>query len=159
LFCHAWIGGESAQAKVYVRVLNVVLLLALTAALACCAGTTTDRNEPNDELGDATALTPGSPVRGTIGNRSDSDVFRAETPPGDTVHEFTVTVLSAASQDIDVHVGARIPGTWEGISWPDWRPHVEGDRVWMNGSLKAGTVYVVLEGRTGASYSIDITWR
>ncbi len=132
--------------------------MALVAfALGGCGATTTDKNEPNNDLNSAHVLAPGAPADGIIGP-NDSDVFRCDAPESNAVHSFVVSVHTATPQDIQVQVGASIPGVWEGITWPGWQAVTKGDRVEVAGTLCKGTVLMFLMGVSGTTYSIDITW-
>ena len=75
------------------------------------------------------------------------------------MHAFTVTVRTEAPQDIELQVGASIPGVWEGITWPGWKTVTKGDRLEVAGSLRKGTVLMFLRGTSGTVYSIDIAWK
>jgi hypothetical protein len=105
---------------------------------------------------------PGEAVDGSIGDGGDADVFACEAPAGAAgeaePRPFKVTVLTGASEDLEVEVGASIPGAMEGISWPGWDP-VSGDgRITVAGGLGEGTVLVVLTGDPGTAYSVGIDW-
>ena len=126
-------------------------------ALGGCGATATDKNEPNDDLNSAHVLAPGVPADGIIGP-SDSDVFRCDAPEGNAEHSFVVTVRTDAPQDIEMQLGASIPGAWEGITWPGWKAVTKGDSVEAAGTLRKGTVLMFLKGASGTTYSIDITW-
>jgi hypothetical protein len=126
-------------------------------ALGGCGGTVTDRNEPNDDLNSASPLVPGVPANGAIGP-GDSDVFRCDAPPGKVTRSFVVTVRTEAPQDIELQVGASIPGVWEGITWPGWEVVAQDDRLEVKGTLRKGTVLMFLKGVSGTTYSIGITW-
>lgn len=141
------------------RVATVALLVMalLPAAFVACGDTAIDSNEPNDDLDSAHVLTPGVPVDGVIGP-DDSDVFACAAPEGDAVRSFVVTVRTEAPQDVELQVGASIPGAWEGISWPGWDVVAKGDRLESTGTLREGTVLMFLQGASGTSYSIDLTW-
>jgi hypothetical protein len=135
-----------------------LLVLAFSSlALGACGGPPTDKNEPNDDLNSATVLKPGEPAQGVIGP-GDSDVFRCDTPEGDVSHAFTVTVHTAAPQDIELQVGASIPGVWEGITWPGWEAVAKGDSLELAGTLRKGTILMFLKGSADTEYSIDIAW-
>jgi hypothetical protein len=123
-----------------------------------CGGAPVDKNEPNDDLNSATMLAPGAPAKGVIGP-NDSDVFRSDASKGDATHSFIVTVRTDTPQDIELQVGASIPGVWEGITWPGWKPVVRSDRVEVAGTLGKGTVLMFLKGTSGTTYAIDITWK
>jgi hypothetical protein len=134
--------------------LSVVLL---PLALGACGGGTTDANEPNDDLNSASVLAPGTPTEGVIGP-DDSDVFQCDAPKGDAMHPFIVTVRSESPQDVELQVGASIPGNWEGITWPGWEVVAKDDHVEVAGQLGKGTILMFLTGASGSTYSIDITW-
>jgi hypothetical protein len=147
-----------------------IVLLAVRLALgvgwgqlAGCVAGATDQNEPNDELGDATVLTPGTATDGVIGGSDDGDVFQCDAPAdegagGETAHPFVVTVRTDAPGDIELQVGASIPGVWEGITWPGWESVVKDDRLEVEGTLRKGTVLAFLKGDSGTEYSIEIVW-
>ena len=136
-----------------------LLALALVAvALGGCGTTATDKNEPNDELNAATELAAGAPLQGVIGP-DDSDVFQCDAPAGDAARSFTVTVKTEDPQDIELQVGASIPGAWEGISWPGWEVVTKDDRLEVTGTLRKGTVLMFLKGTSGTAYSMDIAWK
>jgi hypothetical protein len=149
--------GERAR-RATPLVLALVLVALLPVALGACGAGATDPNEPNDDLNSAHALTAGEPVDGVIG-RDDSDVFRCDAPAGGTSHPFTVTVQTGSPQDIELQVGASIPGVWEAISWPGWKVVSNGDRIEVAGELRKGTVLMFLKGSSGTAYSIGIAWR
>jgi hypothetical protein len=135
-----------------------LLALALASlALGGCAAVI-DTNEPNDGLDAASELAAGTPAQGVIGP-GDSDVFACDAPVGGAVHAFTVTVRTEAPQDIELQVGASIPGVWEGITWPGWKAVTRGDRVEVAGTLRKGTVLMFLKGTSGTVYTIGIVWR
>ena len=119
--------------------LAVLVAAALLVALAACGGgsTATDGNEPNDEVGAATPLVAGYPLEGVL-TAGDSDVFGSEAPAGAGEHAFVVTVLCDDPANLEVNVGASIPGVWEGITWPGWEPAVSGDHVTVSGGLREG---------------------
>ena len=142
--------------------LLVAVVLLFPAAVTACGGTAPDANEPNDEPGAATSLVPGAQVDGVIGDDGDVDVFTCEAPSGAAdeaePRPFRLTVATGAPGDVEVEVGASIPGAMEGISWPGWDA-VPGDgRITVDGGLGAGTVVVVLTGQPGTAYSVDIDW-
>ena len=146
--------------------------------LAGCGATAPDANEPNDELGAATVLVPGTPLDGVIGE-DDTDSFRCDVPgtrasetgeaggeaaddavapSGDLPRPFVVTVLADDPGDLALEVGASIPGVWEGITWPGWDVVVKDDRLEVAAALRGGTVVMILTGAEGAAYSIGIVW-
>lgn len=145
------------------------MIIALAAilvvpALAGCGGSATDANEPNDEPGTATVLTPGTPLDGVLGS-DDADVFRCDAPGGDDgagqdgePRPFVVTVTTDSPGDIELQVGASIPDSWEGITWPGWDTVVKDDRLEVSAALADGTVIMVLMGDSGSEYSIEIVW-
>jgi len=136
-----------------------LLAVALASfALAGCGAAATDDNEPNDDPNAATALDAGAPLQGVIGP-DDSDVFQCDAPEGDVTHAFTVIVRTEAPEDIELQVGASIPGVWEGITWPGWKAVTSGDRIEVAGELRKGTVLMFLKGSAGTVYSIDIAWK
>ncbi|MBM3148324.1 MAG: hypothetical protein FJ000_10590, partial [Actinobacteria bacterium] len=57
-----------------------------------------------------------------------------------------------------LEVGASIPDSWEGITWPGWDTVVKGDRLEVSAALADGTVIMVLTGDSGSEYSIEIVW-
>jgi hypothetical protein len=137
-----------------VSLLTVVLVV---PGLWGCGSTPTDANEPNDELNAATALAPDVPLTGVIG-QDDSDVFAAEAPKGDREHPFVVTVQTERPQDLELQVGASIPGVWEGITWPAWQAIKRDGRLELAGRLRKGTVLMFLKGIAGTRYTIAISW-
>jgi hypothetical protein len=147
--------GRPQPAWIAAVALLAVALVPL--ALGGCGATATDKNEPNDDLNSAHALVPGAPADGAIGP-DDSDVFSCDAPKGDVTHSFVVTVRTKTPQDIELQVGASIPGVWEGITWPGWKVVTKDDRVEVAGTLRKGTVLMFLKGSSGTTYSIDITW-
>ena len=137
----------------------VLALVALASlALGGCGATATDKNEPNDELNAATQLTAGEPADGVIG-ADDSDVFSCDVPAGRASQPFTVTVRTESPQDLELQVGASIPGVWEGITWPGWKAVPLEDRIEVVGELRKGTVLMFLKGAADTEYSIDIAWK
>ena len=136
----------------------LLAVVSLPLAFGACGAAAIDKNEPNNDLNSATVLALGTPAEGIIGP-GDSDVFRCDAPDGDVTHSFTVTVRTTTPQDIEMQVGASIPGVWEGITWPGWKAVTSGDRVEVAGTLRKGTVLMFLKGTSGTSYSIAITWK
>ena len=61
-------------------------------------------------------------------------------------------------RDIEMQVGASIPGVWEGITWPGWEVVTKDDRLEVTGTLRKGTVLMFLKGTEGTTYAIDIAW-
>lgn len=145
------------QQRVCIPAVALLAVALVPLALGGCGATATDKNEPNDDLNSAHVLAPGAPAEGVIGP-DDSDVFRSDAPEGDVTHSFVVTVRTEAPQDIELQVGASIPGVWEGITWPGWKAVTKGDRVEVAGTLRKGTVLMFLKGASGTTYSIGITW-
>jgi hypothetical protein len=141
--------------------LPVVALLAtalmVCALWACGSSAVTDANEPNDELSAATPLAPSVPLTGVIGSE-DSDIFAADAPKGGGEHAFMVTLRTVSPHDLELSVGASIPGVWEGITWPGWETVVKDDGLEVAGGLRKGTVLLFLKGIAGTAYSIAITW-
>lgn len=136
-----------------------LLALVVLAGLGSgCGGAAPDANEPNDNLPAATILSPDTPTDGAIGE-DDTDVFLCDAPQGNGEHAFVVTVRSAAPEDLQLQVGAAIPGIWEGITWPGWQPVVHDDRLELSGSLRAGRVLLFLRGEPGTEYSVDVAWQ
>ena len=143
--------------------LAAVALLAVALVplvIGGCGATTTatDKNEPNNDVNSAHKLAPGVPAEGIIGP-NDSDVFRCAAPAGGVTHSFVVTVRTKTPQDIQLQVGASIPGVREGITWPGWKIVTKSDRLELAGTLRKGTVLMFLKGTAGTTYSIDITWK
>jgi hypothetical protein len=134
------------------------LLIFAALLCACSAKPATDANEPNDDLSSTTALVAGTPLDGVVGGADDADLFSSEAPAGAGKHPFVVTVRSEDASSLQVQVGASIPTSWEGITWPGWKPVVSGDRLKVSGELGKGTVLVFLKGDNGTVYSIDIAW-
>jgi hypothetical protein len=139
------------QQSACIAVVAMVAVVLLPIALGGCGSIATDPNEPNDELNTATVLAPGTPAQGVIG-RDDSDVFRCDAPAGDVMRSFLVAVRSDTPQDLDLQVGASIPGAWEGITWPGWEVDTSRDRLEVAGTLRKGTVLMFPKGTTGATY-------
>lgn len=137
----------------------LALGVALLLTVAACGGgaTATDANEPNDGLEAATPLTAGYPLEGVL-TAGDSDVFGSVAPAGAGAHAFAVTVVCDDPPDLEIAVGASIPGAWEGITWPGWEPAVSGDHLTVAGDLPEGTVLVFVRGVAGTRYTIAITW-
>lgn len=129
-----------------------------SGALGACSSPAIDSNEPNNDLGTAHPLLAGTALQGVIGP-GDSDVFKSEVPPGDAVHPFVLTIVTDSPEDLNVQVGASIPGVWEGITWPGWKPTINGDRIDVEGTLRKGTVLTFLKGASGTEYSISISWK
>ena len=148
--------GRQRRARFAAAALLALALVPL--ALGGCGAAATDKNEPNDDLNTAHVLAPGVPVDGVIGP-DDSDVFQCDTPEGDGMQSFIVTVQTETPQDIELQVGASIPGSWEGITWPGWKAVTKGDRIEVTGTLKKGTVLMFVKGTSGTTYTIDITWK
>jgi len=146
------------QRRVRFAAAALLALALVPLALGGCGAAATDKNEPNDDLNTAHVLAPGVPVDGVIG-LEDSDVFQCDTPAGDGMQSFVVTVQTETPQDIELQVGASIPSSWEGITWPGWKAVTEGDRVEVTGTLKKGTVLMFVQGTSGTTYAMDITWR
>jgi hypothetical protein len=138
--------------------LALVLVALVLLALAGCGTTATDANEPNDDLNSAHALAAGESARGVIGP-DDSDVFSCETPADGALHTFTVTVRTEDPQDIELQVGASIPGAWEGITWPGWEAVSSGGSIEVAGELRRGTVLMFLKGAEGTAYSVTVLWK
>ena len=97
------------------------------------------------------------PLTGVIGP-DDSDVFAADAPKGGGEHPFVVTVRTLRPHDLELNVGASIPGVWEGITWPGWRALEKEGRFEVAGTLRKGTILVFLRGTAGAVYSLEISW-
>lgn len=141
----------------HIATLATLAVVLVPLALGSCGTTAIDDNEPNDDPGSAHVLVPGEPADGVIG-ADDSDVFSCDTPEGDAEHSFLVTVRTDAPRDIEIDVGASIPGVWEGITWPGWEVVTRDDRLEVAGTLRKGTVLMFLKGDEGTTYTIDITW-
>ena len=146
------------QRRVRFAAAALLALALVPLALGGCGAAATDKNEPNDDLNTAHVLAPGVPVDGVIGPE-DSDVFQCDTPAGDGMQSFVVTVQTETPQDIELQVGASIPSSWEGITWPGWKMVKKSDRLEVTGTLREGTVLVFLKGASDTTYSIDITWK
>ena len=141
-----------------VLTLAAVLAVTLTAASAGCGGTAAvDANEPNDGVDAATPLVSGTPVSGVLA-AGDSDVFRSDAPEGSGEHPFVVTLTCDDPASVEMSVGASIPGVWEGITWPGWKPVADDERITVAGDLGKGTVLVFIRGTAGARYTVGITW-
>lgn len=148
------------------RLLAVAALTAVLVvpALAGCGGSATDANEPNDEPAVATVLTPGTPLDGVL-DSDDTDVFRCDAPAAGEgaardgePRPFVVTVRTDSPGDLKLQVGASIPDSWEGITWPGWEAVAKDDRLEVTAALAEGTVIMVLTGDSGSEYSIEIVW-
>ena len=148
--------GRQRRARFAAAALLALALVQL--AFGGCGAAATDKNEPNDDLNTAHVLAPGVPVDGVIGP-DDSDVFQCDTPEGDGIQSFIVTVQTETPQGIELQVGASIPDAWEGITWPGWKAVTKGDRIEVTGTLKKGTVLMFVKGTSDTTYSIDITWK
>ena len=151
--------GRCAAAPLAFILVSVALVVLLPLALGACGAAATDQNEPNDELNDAHALTAGESADGVIGSADDSDVFSNEAPAGGTARPFVVTVRTETPQDLELQVGASIPGVWEGITWPGWEAVTLDDRIELAGELRKGTVLMFLKGSAGTEYAVDIVWK
>ena len=147
--------------------LSALVLLSAAMGPACVdltstdgAGTTTtiDQYEPNGDLDTATLLVPGTALQSSIGSRGDHDVFRCDAPGSAELARFRVEVESDRSEDLEVEVGASIPGAFEGISWPGWVAREDGDSITVQGELTEGTVLVFISGTGTLDYSIQIVW-
>ena len=120
-----------------------------------------DRYEPNDELQAATPLPPGIPLSATIdrgGSRGDFDIFQCAAPGSGGSGSFRVEVESDRAQDLEVQVGASIPGVFEAITWPGWKAVTVGNVITIRGELLKGTVLVFLTGDRRADYAVRIVW-
>lgn len=146
------------QQSACIAVVALVAVVLLPVALGGCGSIATDKNEPNDDLNTATVLAPGKPAEGVIG-ANDSDIFQCDASKGAAAHSFVATVRTDAPQDIELQVGASIPGVWEGITWPGWEAVTKGDEVEVAGELRKGTVLMFLSGIEGTVYSIEILWK
>lgn len=155
----------------------LALLVLVVVASVGCGAAATDQNEPNDELNEATVLVPGVQKHGVL-DVDDSDLFRCDVPAPEVTdedassatsadeasqdegsHPFVVTVRSDAAEDIELEVGASIPDSWEGISWPGWDAVRKDDRIEVAAQLRQGTVIMVLTGAAGSDYTIEIAWQ
>ena len=150
--------GRQRRACFAAAALALALVALAPLALGGCGATATDQNEPNDGLDSAHALAPGEPADGVIG-ADDSDVFSCDVPAGRASQPFTVTVRTESPQDLELQVGASIPGVWEGITWPGWKAVPLEDRIEVVGELRKGTVLMFLKGAADTEYSIDIAWK
>jgi hypothetical protein len=68
-------------------------------------------------------------------------------------------VQTESPADVELQVGASIPGVWEAITWPGWEAVASADRIEVAGELRKGTVLIFLKGKESTVYSIDIAWR
>jgi hypothetical protein len=146
--------------SVLVMTLALVLVFVALTPLACWGGT--DANEPNNDLQQATRLTSGRPVAGTIGliaQPGDMDIFSSEAPQSGGANRFLVEVRCARPADLNVQVGASIPGAPEGISWPGWTPRIENGAILLEAALAKGTLLVLVSGKRGTGYSLTVTWQ
>jgi hypothetical protein len=135
----------------YVAVLVMVLLALAGGSVFACVGspfggglscsTAADTHEPNDELQQATPLVPGEAAQAGGGP------------------SFRIEIESDRAKDLEVQVGASIPGAWEGISWPGWKPKRSGDLIVVEGVLKEGTVLIFVTAGRRADYTVRIEWR
>jgi len=124
-------------------------------------GPTADQYEPNDELQSATPLPPGTWLSASIGrggSRGDFDIFKCDAPSSDGSGSFRVEVESDRAQDLEVQVGASIPGVFEAITWPGWKAVTVGNVITIRGELLKGTVLVFLTGDRRADYAVRIVW-
>jgi len=119
---------------------------------------TTDQYEPNGDLDTATPLVPGTALQSSIGSRVDYDVFRCDAPESSGLARFRVEVESERSENLEVEVGASIPGAFEGITWPGWKAKEDGDSIMVQGELTVGTVLVFISGTESVDYFIQIVW-
>ena len=120
-----------------------------------------DRYEPNDELQAATPLPPGTPLSASIdrgGSRGDFDIYKCSAPGSGGSGSFRVEVESDRAQDLEVQVGASIPGVFEAITWPGWKPVTAGSMITVRGELLKGTVLVFITGSRRADYVVRIVW-
>ena len=67
-------------------------------------------------------------------------------------------VESDRAQDLEVQVGASIPGVFEAITWPGWKAVTVGNVITIRGELLKGTVLVFLTGDRRADYAVRIVW-
>ena len=101
---------QSAESASVVALAMVLACVALTP-LACWGGT--DANEPNNDLQQATKLTSGQAVAGTIGliaQPGDLDIFSSEAPQSGGANRFLVEVRCARPDHLNVLVGGELPG-------------------------------------------------
>jgi hypothetical protein len=127
---------------------------------AAC-GSTADQYEPNDELQTATPLPPGTPLSASIGrggSRGDFDIFQCDAPGSVGSGRFRVEVESDHAQDLEVQVGASIPGVFEAITWPGWQPVTTGNVITLQGELRKGTVLIFITGSRRVDYVVRIVW-
>lgn len=150
----------------------VIALLMLSPGIGlACAGpwplgdagcaSTADQYEPNDELQAATPLPPGTPLSASIGrggSHRDSDIFECDAPGSGGSGRFRVVVESDRAPDLEVQVGASIPGVFEAITWPGWEPATAGNVITVQGELRKGTVLIFITGSRRADYVVRIVW-
>lgn len=148
--------GRRQRARIVTLAMLAVILVPF--ALGGCGDSATDDNEPNDDPNSAHVLVPGEPADGVIGP-GDSDVFSSDAPEAGAEHSFLVTVRADPLRDIELQVGASIPGVWEGVTWPGWEVVTKDDRLEVAGTLRQGTVLMFLKGAEGTEYAIDIAWK
>ena len=137
--------------------LGITSVIVMLIGLGGCSRSVTDANEPNDDPASATELASGTAVAGVTGS-GDSDVFSSTAPTGDGEHPFVIRVTAASPHDLDVQVGASIPGVWEGISWPGWEAVTAAEGLVVRGQLRQGTVLVFVKGTQGTEYAVEIRW-
>jgi hypothetical protein len=156
----------------HVAVLVMVLLALAGGSVFACVGspfggglscsTAADTHEPNDELQQATPLVPGetgAAPREMGGRGGDVDIFASEAAQAGGGPSFRIEIESDRAKDLEVQVGASIPGAWEGISWPGWKPKRSGDLIVVEGVLKEGTVLIFVTAGRRADYTVRIGWR
>jgi hypothetical protein len=151
--------------------LVVVLLVLVSGVGSACVGSpfggglscssSVDEHEPNDELQQATPLVPGDTLQGSVergGSRGDLDIFASDAAQSGGRTSFRVEIRSDRAGDLEVEVGASIPGVFEAITWPGWKPRRSGDLIVVEGELKGGTVLIFVSASRRADYTVSIEW-
>lgn len=156
--------------RFFAAVVVVLLVLASGVGSACVGSpfgdglncsSAADEHEPNDELEQATPLVPGDTLEALIergGSRGDVDIFAGDAEQSGGRTSFRVEIRSDRARDLEVKVGASIPGVFEAISWPGWKPRRSGDLIVVEGELKEGTVLVFVSASRRADYTVSIEW-
>lgn len=155
----------------FVTALVIMLLVLVPGVGSACVGSpfgegpscasAGDEHEPNDGLQQATSLVPGDTLQASIergGPRGDVDIFASDSELSGGLTSFRVEIRSDRARDIEVRVGASIPGVFEAISWPGWRPRRSGDLIVVEGSLEKGTVLIFVSASRRAEYTVSIDW-
>lgn len=153
-----------------VSVVAVILLTAAVVAVGCVSSpfgeglgcsSAVDTHEPNDEPQQATPLIPDETLKAVIakgGSSGDLDIYSCEVPQTVQGKYFRLEIRSSRARHLEVQVGANVPGAWEAISWPGWRPVRSGDGIVVEGGLKRGTVLVFVSGDRRVEYSLRISF-